>query len=63
MAPAQSREGIAVPTDDGVITRDEWPSPEREMASMDQDGDGRVTLAEIAGDDIQIHRRAIIRTR
>ena len=49
--------------DDGVITRDEWPSPEREMAAMDQDGDGRVTLAEIAGDDIQIHRRAIIRTR
>ncbi|HSG87576.1 MAG TPA: EF-hand domain-containing protein [Pseudomonadales bacterium] len=33
--------------DDGVITRDEWPSPEQHLERMDRDGDGLLTPEEM----------------
>lgn len=46
--------------DDGVITRDEWPSPEHELAALDADGDGFLALEELAPG---AHRRIVIERR
>ena len=43
--------------EDGVITRDEWPSPENRLAALDADGDGTITFSELAGER---HRRVLI---
>lgn len=43
--------------DDGVITRDEWPSPENRLAALDTDGDGTISFSELAGER---HRRVVI---
>lgn len=47
--------------EDGVITRDEWPSPERHLAELDADGDGFLALHELApGED---RHRIVIKRR
>jgi len=49
--------------EDGVITRDEWPSPESELIEMDTDGDGVVTFEELSGGERTrlIKRREVVR--
>jgi Ca2+-binding EF-hand superfamily protein len=43
--------------EDGVISRDEWPSPERHLTELDLDGDGFVALEELAPGE---NRRIVI---
>lgn len=58
-AVASAFEGFDA-NEDGVITRDEWPSPERHLAALDLDGDGILALEELAQGE---HRRIEIERR